>query len=78
MEDIQERFRATGRSTRLVDEYVQKFFTEPIGTPIKVLDHWNDARAHHGLMSKLIDRLTYEHKGVHFSVNNTNNTITRI
>lgn len=39
MEDIEERFRATGRSTRLIDEYIQKFFTEPIGTPIKVLDH---------------------------------------
>ena len=34
--------RATGRTTRLVDDYVQKFFNEPMNTPIAVQDHYGD------------------------------------
>ena len=59
-------YRAKGDSTRLVDDYVQEFFTKPMGTKIYVSDHYgltrveND-RATVGLIRKLCERIEREH-----------------
>ena len=60
------KFRASGMTTRLVDEFVQKFFNEPMGTKIYVNDHYgftqsaND-RATVLLIDKLRGRIENEH-----------------
>ena len=50
----------TGRTTRLVDEYVQKYFTEPLFTPIIVKDHVDDYRHNVELLDRLRKRLERE------------------
>lgn len=70
--------RATGRSTRLVDEYIQMFFTNPQGVPVKVLDHYDDIKAHVQLLERVVSRLKIEHKGVHYSIDRVTNSIMRM
>lgn len=70
--------RATGRSTRLVDMYVQEFFTSPQGTSVLILDHWDDPRAHRSLLDRVISRLRIEHPGVHYAVCTVTNSIMRM
>ena len=58
--------RAKGDSTRLIDEYVQEFFTKPMGTKIYVSDHYGFTRAENdratdGLIRKLCERIEREH-----------------
>ena len=50
----------TGRTTRLVDEYVQKYFTEPLFTPIVIKDHVNDYLHNYELLDRLRKRLERE------------------
>ena len=50
----------TGRTTRLVDEYVQKYFTEPMFTPIVVKDHVDDYEHNVDLLDRLRKRLERE------------------
>ena len=52
------RYRASGRTTRLIDEFVQDFFNRPMGTKIHIRD--ND-RASALLIDKLRARIEYEH-----------------
>lgn len=52
--------RKTGRTTRLVDEYVQKYFTEPMFTPIIVKDHVDDYEHNVKLLNRLRNRLERE------------------
>lgn len=33
--------RVTGRSCRLLNDYIERFFNEPMGTKIKVFDHYH-------------------------------------
>ena len=59
-------YRAKGDSTRLVDDYVQEFFTKPMGTKIYVSDHYGFTRADNdratvGLITKLCERIEREH-----------------
>lgn len=60
-------YRAKGDSTRLMDEYVQEFFTKPMGTKIYVSDHYgltmaeND-KATFSLVYKLCERIEREHR----------------
>ena len=70
--------RATGRSTRLVDKYVQEFFTNPSGIGVCVLDHWDDIREHKLLLDRVISRLKIEHPGVHYAVDKVTNSIMRM
>ena len=58
-----EMFRATGRTTKLVDELVQEFFEKPMGTKIPVLDHFPDRRADEYLLDRFMKRLESEHPG---------------
>ena len=62
--------RATGISTREVDKLVQRFFTEPPGTPIPVCDHYYTRQADEFLFNRLTKRLGTEHH-VKFHKTNT-------
>lgn len=72
---MEDKFRATGRSTRLVDKYIQEFFTNPQGVSVYILDHWDDTRYHNDLLERVISRLKTEHPHVHFSVDRVTNSI---
>lgn len=78
MEDIEREFRGTGRTTRLVDKYVQEFFTNPTGVPVMVLDHWDDVKAHTALLERVVSRLKTEHRWVHYSIDRVTNSIMRM
>ena len=56
-----EMFRATGRTTRLVDELVQEFFEKPMGTKIMVYDHYGSMQANKFLLDRFMKRLETEH-----------------
>ena len=53
--------RAMGNSTRIVDELVQKFFNEPQGTIIPVVDHYSSRQADEFLFRRLAERIEQEH-----------------
>lgn len=60
------RYRASGRTTRLIDEFVQDFFNRPMGTKIYIRDHYgfrqsDNDRASALLIDKLRARIEYEH-----------------
>lgn len=72
MEEPKER-RASGRSTRQADTYVQELFTKG---EIKVLDHAGDEGiANKSLFNVILDRLRYEHPTVRFEFNRDEWTI---
>ena len=59
--------RRSGRTTRLVDEYIQRFFNEPMYTPIVIKDHLVDREepsrdANIELLKKIEIRLNNEHR----------------
>lgn len=70
--------RATGRTTKLVDAYIQKFFQEPKNTPIFISDHYDSTYSHHMLLQKICKRLDTEFSGVSYKSNYTDNSIMRI
>lgn len=60
------RYRASGRTTRLIDEFVQDFFNRPMGAKIHIRDHYgfrqsDNDRASKLLIDKLRARIEYEH-----------------
>lgn len=55
---IEELHRATGRSTRRVDDYIQKLFEQG---EIKINDHFDTRRAHDYLFDRVMSRLLFEH-----------------
>ena len=77
-----EMFRATGKSTRLVDELIQEFFKQPAGTKIPVCDHYPERQADEFLLDKFMKRLELEHpnitckiyRGEHIMVERTTKT----
>lgn len=52
--------RATGKTTRLVDEYIQKLYKEQ-GQWVKIKDHHCTAQADRMLFNKILDRMAHEH-----------------
>ena len=56
----------SGRTTRLIDEYIQKFFNEPMYTPIIVCDHVNTQENNTELLRKITERLLAEHSSTKF------------
>jgi len=62
-----EPSRRSGRTTRLIDDYVQRIFTEPIGSTIYLSDHHVGESLHSHIKSteyltdKLFKRLQNEH-----------------
>ncbi len=77
-----EMFRATGKSTKLVDELIQEFFEKPMGTRIPVCDHYPDRRADEYLLDRFMKRLESEHpsatckihRGEHITIERTSPT----
>ena len=59
-----EMFRATGKSTRLVDELIQEFFKQPAGTKIPVCDHYPERQADEFLLDRFMKRLESEHPSI--------------
>lgn len=57
--------KASGRTTRLADAYIQLLFTTG---SIKVVDHHYSSRVPLYLMDTIIRRLKSEHPGVLFSI----------
>lgn len=53
--------RRSGRTTRLVDYYIQKLFTTG---EIKIKDHHDTEQAHKLIFNKIRRRLSEEHRGV--------------
>ena len=58
---IELQYRATGRTTRLVDSYIQKLFDNP-DEWVAIYDHWDERRAAAILVDRISKRLDYEHK----------------
>jgi Lhr-like helicase len=54
------RFRASGRTTRLVDKYIQDLFNNP-GEWVRVYDHWPKKNAASELARKIKKRMAVEH-----------------
>jgi hypothetical protein len=53
--------RMTGKSTRLIDKYVQKMFKLIAGQSIQIKDHEDSPQANKLLFDNLHRRLTIEH-----------------
>ena len=73
------KYRATGRTTRLVDEYVQNLYSKP-NEWIGITDHfWNyktgktDTGANYCIFNKLMHRLSDEHPGDKFDYRKNGN-----
>ena len=77
-----EMFRATGKSTKLVDELIQEFFENPMGTRILVCDHYPERQADEYLLDRFMKRLESEHpsatckihRGEHITIERTSPT----
>lgn len=67
--------RKSGRTTRLIDDYIQLLFTTDKGSLIKVRDHYPSNDAHRMLIDKIINRLKAEHPGINIDVNYRERTI---
>lgn len=61
---LMELERATGQTTRKVDELVYKFFTAPYGEWIAVVDHYVGRMADYMLFNKFMKRMEIEHPWV--------------
>ena len=69
--------RKSGRTTRLVDEYIQLLFDVNKGETIKVSDHYPSNDAHRMLLDKIANRLKNEHVGLEFEIDYRERTIKR-
>lgn len=56
-----DKFRATGRTTRLADKYIQELFDNP-GEWVGITDHYPSRRAYELLMMIICRRVAYEHQ----------------
>lgn len=70
--------RATGRTTRLVDKYIQEFFTNPTGESVYIKDHYNSVKSDIDTLQKVVFRLKSEHPGVKYTVDRVTNSIMRM
>lgn len=59
--------RATGRTTRLIDQYIQILFTTP-NKEIEIIDHHGTQKDNEFLARKVLSRLYAEHKGCNFEI----------
>ena len=73
-----EEKRKSGRTTRLIDSYIQLLFEVEKGQRVKVRDHYPSNDAHRQLLEKIIRRLKNEHEGLQFEYDLRERTITRI
>ena len=69
--DNEDSNRVTGRTTRLVDYYIQKLFNNP-NEEIEIIDHYNIQQSNIHLTQMILRRLYEEHRGVKIKVVNQN------
>ena len=65
--DNEDSNRATGRTTRLVDYYIQELFNNP-NKEIEIIDHYDNIKAHIHLTHRLLQRLYAEHPRDKFKI----------
>lgn len=70
--------KSTGRTTRLLDSLIQKFFLLEIGEIVQVLDHEPTREAQTKLLTMFCNRMKLEHPNVLFEINEYNRTIKKI
>ena len=64
---IDLKYRATGRTTRLVDEYIQQIYNNQ-GEWVRIADHYPSKQADKVVFDKVCGRLKYEHSRDEFKV----------
>lgn len=67
-----DTWRMTGRSTRLIDEYIQTLFNEG---SVKVRDHHFTRHSDKFLFDRVVRRLKNEHRHDSFEYNTNHQTI---
>ena len=65
--DNNDSNRATGRTTRLVDHYIQELFNNP-NKEIEIIDHTNTQQSNIHLTQMILRRTYEEHRGVKIKV----------
>lgn len=68
------RFRMTGKTTRMVDEFVQKLY-ENEGEWVGIYDHYPSIQAHRMVLQKVIKRMGFEHPQDKIEIDKLNNRI---
>ena len=72
--EIENNLRASGRTTRLIDYYVQELFKNK-NTDIEIRDHNKGRMSALYLMDKIVNRIKSEHPRVAVISNNVNCTL---
>ena len=70
----QDKYRRTGRTTRLCDDFIQKLF-QNVGKEIQIYDHYVTYSSDDMLTEKIINRLKLEHPHVKWKVRKGNGCI---
>ena len=70
--------RSTGRTTRLLDNLIQNFFSLEKDEYILVLDHEPNSNAHRELLEKFRKRMELEHPHVQYEIINYNRCIKKL
>ena len=66
--------RETGRTTRLVDEYIQKLYDNQ-GEWVSIIDHFPSKMADKQLLEKILQRVFYEHSNDKVEVDKIHNKL---
>lgn len=69
--DNSDENRTSGRTTRLIDYYIQELYNNP-NKEIEIIDHSNIQQSNIHLTQMILNRLYNEHKGDHFKIVKTN------
>lgn len=67
------KYMASGRTTRQVDDYIQKLFNAEIGEWITLFDHSGCRTGNDGLFHKIRKRMEFEH-GINLEVKRKGST----
>lgn len=67
------KYMASGRTTRQVDDYIQKLFNAQIGEWITLFDHSGCRTGNDGLFHKIRKRMEFEH-GISLEAKRKNST----
>ena len=68
------RFRMTGKTTRMIDEFVQKLY-ENEGEWIEIYDHFPSMNDDRMVLEKVIKRMQFEHPQDKLEIDKLNNRI---
>uniref|UniRef100_A0AAU8AUN6 Uncharacterized protein n=1 Tax=Dulem virus 40 TaxID=3145758 RepID=A0AAU8AUN6_9CAUD len=73
MARYEAKYMASGRTTRQVDDYIQKLFNAKIGEWITLFDHSGRRTGNDGLFHKIRKRMEFEH-GINLEAKRKNDT----